>query len=529
MASSAAHVAGKRCVGCETSTFLSEHFQVSLAQVKGQVDLLFTTGVNHVVFHGTAFSPEDAPWPGWLFYATTNFGPSNTFWRDLPALYGYVARCQSFLQAGRPDNDVLVYLPIHDLWSKEVGTDNMLHFMGVHNSHVWFRHNLAPVDQAVRMMWDQGFGLDFVSDRMLHKNISVAKGRLQATGGSYRVLVVAGCTIIPCETLQRIVDLARDGATVIVVGELPRDVPGLHDLENRRKRLKEILATVGPMKKIFWPDVHRANVGQGCVMIGWNLETMLDLAGVRREAVVDHGVEFVRRVTDEGRVYFMTNLAKHRLDGWVPLAVEAAAAVVFDPMSQQRGLAALRRSEKGQTEVYLQLDPGESLVLKTLDKKIDGPQWVYLSPVGRPQTVSGAWHVEFIEGGPSLPKPLKLEKLDSWTGKTAESDAALRAFSGTARYTITFDKPAVEADDWVLDLGRVCESARVKLNGKPIGTVFSRPYRIRRVRDMDRRGEKPCADYYFPYIVRWRPPRDWEPLPSGLLGPVRLIPMQNPM
>ena len=161
----------------------------------------------------------------------------------------------------------------------------------------------------------------------------------------------------------------------------------------------------------------------------------------------------------------------------------------------------------------------------------------------------GYLQLDFLEGGPSLPKPLKLEKLESWTGKIAESDAALRAFSGTARYTITFDKPAVDADDWVLDLGRVCESARVTLNGKVIGTRFSRPFRIRlgdalrpgenrlelevtnlmanRIRDMDLRDENPCSDYFFFYITR-KKPREWKPLPSGLLGPVRLIPMQNP-
>ncbi|MCD4727839.1 MAG: hypothetical protein K8R46_09265, partial [Pirellulales bacterium] len=306
MASSASHVAGKQLTSCEAATWLCEHFHVSLAHVKGQMDLLFTAGINHVISHGITFSPEDAPWPGWLFYAATNFAPSNTFWHDFPALNAYIARCQSFLQSGRPDNDVLAYLPIHDLWSKEDGTNHMLHLMQVHNSHVWLRHNMALLDRAARMMWDRGYGMDFVSDRMLKNNVSAAEGRLEATGGSYRVLVVAGCKIIPVDTLQRIVDLARDGATVIVVGKFPSDVPGLHDLENRRKHLKEILATIDKME-IVQPDVRQAKIGKGRVLVGGNLETMLTLAGVRRETVVDHGIKFIRRITDEGRVYFMTN------------------------------------------------------------------------------------------------------------------------------------------------------------------------------------------------------------------------------
>ena len=35
---------------------------------------------------------------------------------DFAALNKYVERCQSFLQAGKPDNDLLVYASFHDDW-----------------------------------------------------------------------------------------------------------------------------------------------------------------------------------------------------------------------------------------------------------------------------------------------------------------------------------------------------------------------------------------------------------------------------
>ena len=41
--------------------------------------------------------------------------PRNSIWRDVPTLNEYVARCQSILQSGRPDNDILLYQAIHDL------------------------------------------------------------------------------------------------------------------------------------------------------------------------------------------------------------------------------------------------------------------------------------------------------------------------------------------------------------------------------------------------------------------------------
>ena len=71
-----------------------------------------------MLFHGTCYSPKDEPWPGWKFYASIDMSPTNTIWRDAPWFIEYVERCQKFLQWGEPDNDFLVYLPIHDMWSR---------------------------------------------------------------------------------------------------------------------------------------------------------------------------------------------------------------------------------------------------------------------------------------------------------------------------------------------------------------------------------------------------------------------------
>ena len=81
LASSAAHLAGRPLVSAEAATWLGEHFQVAPSQVKPELDRLFLAGVNHVFLHGVTYSPADAPWPGWLFYASTDFGPESGFWR----------------------------------------------------------------------------------------------------------------------------------------------------------------------------------------------------------------------------------------------------------------------------------------------------------------------------------------------------------------------------------------------------------------------------------------------------------------
>ncbi len=52
-----------------------------------------------------------------MFYASTEMNPRNSIWHDVPALNEYIARCQSVLQSGKPDNDMLLYWPVADFWS----------------------------------------------------------------------------------------------------------------------------------------------------------------------------------------------------------------------------------------------------------------------------------------------------------------------------------------------------------------------------------------------------------------------------
>jgi hypothetical protein len=100
MAASAANVTGKPLASSESATWLNEHFMSNLADIKSALDRYWLGGINHVFYHGTAFSPRHEPWPGWLFYASVHLTPSNPLWRDFPTLNRYAARIQSFLQRG---------------------------------------------------------------------------------------------------------------------------------------------------------------------------------------------------------------------------------------------------------------------------------------------------------------------------------------------------------------------------------------------------------------------------------------------
>ncbi len=109
---------------------------------------------------------------------------------------------------------------------------------------------------------------------------------------------------------------------------------------------------------------------------------MLSFAGVKREALVDKSLSFVRRSHAQGRYYFILNQGNEKLDSWIPLQADAGSAAIFDPMREVRGLAAVKRSANGAVEIYLQLSPGESAILKTFNSVARGQMFPYLKIKG---------------------------------------------------------------------------------------------------------------------------------------------------
>jgi len=545
-ASSAAHVTGKKLVSAESFTWLDEHFHVSLAKCKTLADTLFLAGVNHLVYHGTPYSPSDAAWPGWQFYAAVNFGPQGGLWRDLPAFNAYVTRVQSVLQAGKPANDVLLYLPMHDRWQTANGM-----IMPCDTEGRWMEG--SAFHKAAMKLWEKGIGFDVVSDRLL-AGAKVDDG-LRIGGCRYRFTVIPECRMMPPATLRKLLDLVKTGTEVIFMGPLPADVPGFGRLERRRAELKELLEIAKQAKPVVWDPTYGQwmSLGQGSIVVDDKLanESFGALSAEGAEPMTRMGLRFIRRSHEKGHNYLVVNAGPNRIDGWVTLGVLAKSVAFIDPMAADRmGVAAIRPDEFGRTQVHLQLDRGDSVILRTFsDEAVSGRPWPYRRAGATPVSLVGSWSVSFIEGGPTLPAAYESPTLSSWA-KRHDPDA--ERLAGTARYTITFDRPAGTADDWQLDLGKVCESARVKLNGHDLGTLFAPPFRVavgqalrpgantlevevtnlaaNRVRDLDRR--KVNWKYFYDANLASRRGRgvldasNWPLVDSGLIGPVTLTPMK---
>ena len=539
---SAAHITGKPLVSSESMTWLTEHFRTSLSQCKPDFDLLFLSGVNHVFFHGTAYSPVDDPWPGWKFYASIDMSPTNSIWKDAPAMFDYITRCQSFLQMGRPDNDLLTYFPIYDVWNDVPGR------------YLAFEQNRAaehtPVfKKAVEDILATGYDTDYISDKYLIQ-CKVVRGQIVSAGTSYKALVIPQCRHIPVEVLSRIEKLARKGATVVFVGGYPETVPGYGKLEKRQKRLERILRKLPRIQDAGTSRLQRYHKGK--IITGADYASAIALCGIPAEGMSAHGLSFIRRSNAGGHHYFVSVLQHEGYEGWVKLAVPAADVMLFDPMIARKGRVPFRTASDGFPEIYLQLHSGESIIIQTFDKPLSGvEEWPYYEASAAVEKIQldKGWTLSFVESEPPVAGSFKIDTPSSWTELNAQN---VKTTMATGRYSNSFTIDPAQADEWLLDLGDVRESAVVRINGREAGTVWAVPFTLHigqwlqsgqntievdvtnlpanRIADLDRQGvpwrkfkEINLVDVNYQHTTYgW-----WTPVPSGLNGSVQIIPLKK--
>jgi hypothetical protein len=540
-ATSTAHVMGKPLASAEAATWLNEHFQSSLGDVKVALDKYFLGGVNHIFYHGTNYSPANDPWPGWLFYAAVHFHPNNPFWKDFPTLNQYVARCQSFLQAGRPDNDVLLYFPIYDRFA-EPGRDLLHHFDGMEG----FEN--TDFKNSATWMLDNGYAFDLFSDKQLQQ-VSNQGTELLSGGNTYKTILIPAIHYLPLETLQKLVSLAQQGATILVHQALPDDVPGYADLANRQTAYKKLLSQLS-FNTIN--GMQQATAGKGRFLLGNDLQQLLRAAKTPQETMQAQELQSIRRRIAGGKYYFITNTSKQRVDGWVNISTAAKNITIFDPMLGKSGKGPVKQEANGQTAVYLQLNPGESCMLQATATPIATEAYPYYI-ADKPIRIEGTWQVSFLHGGPTLPAATTTTQLSSWTNWPGEG---LQQFSGTASYKIKFTRPAAKGDAFLLDLGNVQETAEVFLNGKRVATLIGPVFQVvlptgslkdnnlleiqvtngmaNRIADMDKKGIQWKKFYNTNFPSRLPANRgtdglftavNWTPKPAGLTSEVTISPI----
>lgn len=523
-ATSASHVYGRPITSSETWTWLhSPAFRATPLDMKAEADTFFLQGINQLMGHGWPYSPPSAGEPGYSFYAAAVFNNHNPWWIVMPEVTGYLTRMSWLLRQGEPANDIAVLLPEEDAQARfrpgeATVSDQMPDLLG---------------QELVPAILDAGYNFDFIDSAAIDR-----------VGVHYPVLVIPNIERLPLATYRRIADYARNGGVVLATRSLPSRAPGFLESPRDTAAVRQI------SQELFTSNAKNARLVANTSDLGAAIAGVLKPDVALDPATPEVG--FVHRRLSEADIYFIVNTGNCPHVFTATFRTEKPGAEWWDPFS-----GTTSRAGSGAV-LKMALAPYESRVVVFTDHAQSGKVQTTVTHFD-PIDLRRDWQVTFDKTSVSE----SMQTLHSWA-----DDEPGKYYSGTVTYRRTIDIPqnVASAGSAVLDFGAGTPVERAKLNlpgmrtwldaplrdaalvyvnGKLAGSVWHPPFTLQIGRYLragpnelkivvantainELAGRAP-ADYrllWLRYGKRFAP-QDMdhlEPLPSGILGPLRIVP-----
>jgi hypothetical protein len=523
-AASVAHIYGQNIVGAESMTSRGPAWGWSPNSLKKVADLEFALGVNRFQIHESSHQPLADMAPGMtLGPFGLWFNRDETWAEEAGPWVNYLARCSYLLQQGHFYGDVAYFYGEEGPLTAVFG---------------WTEQQDSP----------EGYGFDFVNSDVVLHHLSFEDGRLVAPGGtSYRILYLGGRSQrMTLPVLKQLSSLVEQGA--VIVGSKPTDSPSLADDENEFHRIADALwGKQLPVKKTASSGPYH-KFGKGRVYSGMTADAVLADLGTSKDFDYSRpgpntSVMFLHRKLDDGDIYFVSHRNDHAENVDATFRVEGKVPELWDAATGESKPVSYRVAA-GRTTIPLHLDSYGSVFVvfreaaKAASLEVPTPAETQVAELDDP--LNKDWSVSF-QPGRGAPELVAFDRLTSWSDSLIEG---VKYFSGTATYSKTIQIPestlAPGAHFW-LDLGEVRDVAEVAVNGKYLGIQWKTPFKVDITSAL-----KPGSNQIVivvtnlwvnrligdqqSYAVKKYTFTDFAPykadsplLPSGLLGPVRLL------
>ena len=449
--SSAAHLTGKRLVSCEEMTNTYLVFNTPLELIKIGTDMSAFSGITHSVWHGFNYSPRDVEFPGWVQYGSY-YNEKNTWFPYWKYLNNYRARMSSILQNVDMCTDMAILPPNADLWTE----------MGVQTEPFPRDLNITYTSLIWEAIHKNGGGADYLSESIIEKS-QVRDGHLCYGPKQYSTIFLPDVKGTTQGTLDKLLELVRGGGRVFCIGTCPQRSVGLKDYQTRDAKFR---ATVEELKK--FPDrfVLLDKPADGkylewytAVMNKYNLSHCITITQPDRFVLQNH-----YKADDRSDLFLFANVnltdAK-QTDVIFPESVtRGRTAWLYDPADGKRYTLKL----DGQ-RLHLDLGPAEAYFV--VFNNLKGGQ------AYRPLPTQGDNYIELDSWSVSLH-----HAREGWTKHIEMADSLkdlkntqFANFMGDVTYTTTFNISGDTLPRY-LNLGKVCEIAEVKINGRPAGVKW---------------------------------------------------------
>lgn len=449
LATSCAHIYGKKLTSSETSTSAGPSFVRTPSSLKQRMDRFFTYGVNNTVLHLYISQPSEDRLPGSNAWFGTEFNRNNTWFKHMDLYTQYIKRCNYMMRQGWYQADVAYF----------IGED-------------------APRMVGIMEPWiPAGYQYEHMNAEVIMRDMTVKDGMLTLPHGvQFKVLVLPRRlkTMRP-ELLEKIERLILDGA--IVMGPAPERSPSLQNQPEADHRVKEMAARI-------WGDVDGVNVkqrryGKGMICDGLDFETLFAQLGYVPDCKVPDGMNVYQGHQKDGDtdIYILSNQDNRVLTMDVAFRVTGKQSELWDPVTGViRKLPAFRQEEKT-TVVPMKLEKNECVFVVFREKGEPSATTLeanYPAPL-RTQEATGEWNVTF-ESAFKTPSPVRMATLDNLSDNANDS---IRYFSGTATYTtsVNLDRTG-RGEHMFMTFDNVGTMAKVYINGKYAGGVWTAPYRL---------------------------------------------------
>lgn len=449
--SSAAHLTGKRLVSCEEMTNTYLVFNTPLELLKIGTDMSAFSGITHSVWHGFNYSPRDVEFPGWVQYGSY-YNEKNTWFPYWKYLNNYRARMSSILQNVDMCTDMAILPPNADLWTE----------MGVQTEPFPRDLNVTYTSLIWEAIHKNGGGADYLSERVIEQS-QVRDGHLCYGPKQYSTIFLPDVKGTTQGTLDKLLELVRGGGRVFCIGTYPQRSLGLKDYEARDKKF---LATVEELKK--FPDrfVLLDKPADGkylewytAVMNKYHLSHCITITQPDRFVLQNH-----YKADDRSDLFLFANVnltdAKQTDVVFPESVTRGRTAWLYDPADGKRYTLKM----DGQ-RLHLDLGPAEAYFVVFNNLK-GGQAYRQLPTQGDNYIELDSWSASLHHSREGWTK--HIEMADSLQDL---KNTQFANFMGDITYTTTFNISGDTLPRY-LNLGKVCEIAEVKINGRPAGVKW---------------------------------------------------------
>lgn len=511
-ASSCGHIYGKKKISAESNTCAGSPFSRYPAKLKQRGDRFFAEGINNTLLHVYISQPYEDKNPGMNAWFGNEFNRKNTWFSQIDVYTEYLKRVNFMLQQGLNIADVAYFIG-EDAPKMTGVTDPAL-----------------PV----------GYQFDYMNAEVIEKYMTVKNGFITLPSGTqYRMMVLPKLETMRPEVLAKVKQLVHDGA--VILGPAPKRSPSLQNQPFADQQVKAMAAELWGNADGVKVKVHK--FGKGMVLNGMNMTEALAQINCVPDCKLpeDNSIHYGHRRLGNTEIYFISNQTEEtkiidplfRIKGMQPELWEATTGYI-------RNLPAYQQNENT-TIVPLKLEPYESVFVVFRNTAGKASESGIGSNYPEPfllANLKGPWTVNFdtLQRGPS--EPIVFDTLQDWT--TSKEDR-IKYYSGTATYNCKFHLDNItEGKKVMIDLGSVIAMAKVTVNGRYVGGVWTAPYRL----DITKTVKQGENDVKIEVVNTWvnrligdsklpvEQRRTWCPVnpytkdstlqTSGLLGPVRI-------